>query len=214
MESLTSFPGTRVSMLLFGRTSNKSPIRKIRISLALLILAALVYSAASTPSIVHASSTQNSTQVQSTSQFDFSLSSSGGISISGISSGSTTVTATLFSGTSQLVTLSCTNGLPADSTCYFTPSTSTPSFNSTFTITIKPSTPVGTYPIQVTGTGGGQTHTTTVILTVYYPPPSGIIGGNLLSLNLITLLAPYALLAAAATTGFIYLGKRNRNNRL
>lgn len=96
------------------------------------------------------------------SSFDFSLSlnpTSG--SVAKGSSTTTTVTATLTSGTAQTVSFSCP-GLPPDISCSFNPTSITPTSSgtsSTLTISTALTTPAMTYPITVTGTGGGSTAT-------------------------------------------------------
>ncbi len=115
--------------------------------------------------------------------FDFSLSvnpTSG--SVTQGNSTTTSVTATLTSGTTQPVSFSY-SGLPSGATASFSPVSCNPTCSSTLTITTSSTTPVGTYPITVTGTGGGQTKTTTFTLTVNIPllPMSLKSGWNLIS---------------------------------
>src|SRR5438128_6483401 len=84
---------------------------------------------------------------------DYSLSNSGGITVTQGMSGSNTITATLTGGATQSVTLSCSSGLPSGASCAFTPSPSgSPTFTATLTITTLASTPAGTSTITVTGT--------------------------------------------------------------
>jgi uncharacterized membrane protein len=64
------------------------------------------------------------------------------------------------------VTLSV-SGLPTGATGNFTPNPATGS--STLTVTTSASTPVGTYPLVITGVSGSLTHTTSVSLTVSVP---------------------------------------------
>jgi len=103
--------------------------------------------------------------------FDFSLSNSGGITVTQGGSGSNTITATLTSGSTQSVSLSCTSGLPSGASCSFNPQSGNPTFTSTLTISTSSSTPTGSYTITVTGTGGGKSHTTQFTLTVNAPSP-------------------------------------------
>jgi len=98
-------------------------------------------------------------------EFDFSLSSSGGISASQGSSGWNTITVTLTSGETQSVILSA-SGLPEGATASFTPSSGNPTFTSNCTISTSSSTPTGSYTVTVYGTGGELTRTTTFTLTV------------------------------------------------
>lgn len=106
---------------------------------------------------------------------DYSLTSSRNISMNPGNSNSTTISATLVSGTAQTLTLSCSGGLPSGATCAFSTISGTPSFSSTLTITTQSSTPPGSYSITVTGTAGdlgfSQTRSTQVTITVNPPPP-------------------------------------------
>ena len=72
------------------------------------------------------------------------------------------------SGTLNAVVTLTASGLPAGATASFAPAsiTSPGPSSSTLTISAGATTPVGTYPVVVTGTGGGQTHTATINLTV------------------------------------------------
>lgn len=79
-----------------------------------------------------------------------------------------TVTVTLLSGKSKAVTLSQT-GCPSSVKCTFTPSSGKPTYTSTFKVASTSSTPIGTYPITIKGTGGGKTRTTLYTLTVSPP---------------------------------------------
>ena len=101
--------------------------------------------------------------------FDFtvSLSPTSGSAIQG-QSVSTTATATLTSGTAQAATFSA-SGLPAGATAAFGTTTCNPTCTSTVTIGTLSTTPTGTYPIAITGTGGGLTRTATYSVTVVIP---------------------------------------------
>ena len=81
--------------------------------------------------------------------------------------GSSTTTSTLSGSFNSSIALSA-SGLPAGTTATFSPpSISAPGSGlSTLTISVSASTPVGTYGVIVTGTGGGQTHSTSINLTV------------------------------------------------
>lgn len=100
-----------------------------------------------------------------TTTFDFSLSNSGGITVTQGSSGSNTITATLLSGTTQSVSYTI-SGLPSGATASFSPSSGNPTFTSTLTITTASTTVSGTYTITVTGTSGSLTKITAFTLTV------------------------------------------------
>ncbi len=98
--------------------------------------------------------------------FDFSLTNSGGITVSQGASGQNTITTTLVSGSTQSVSLSCSSGLPTGASCGFSPANGNPTFSSTLTITTSSSTPTGSSTIAVVGTGGGLTRSTSFTLTV------------------------------------------------
>ena len=72
------------------------------------------------------------------------------------SPGTSTITTTVSGGFSSSISLSAT-GVPTGTTVSFNPSTipAPGAGSSTMTITVGASTPVGTYPITVTGNGGG-----------------------------------------------------------
>jgi parallel beta-helix repeat protein len=80
----------------------------------------------------------------------------------------TTVSLVSNNGFDSMVSLSA-SGLPPDATAAFEPISRTPNFTSTLTISTTSTTPVGTYPITVTGTGGGTIHEATYTLTVTTP---------------------------------------------
>lgn len=95
--------------------------------------------------------------------FDFSLSAAPAI-VSVIQGGTATysISVTLVSGTTQPVTLSAP-GAPAFPV--FSPLSGNPAYSSTLTIPTAGVMP-GTYPITITGTGGGVSRSTTVTLVV------------------------------------------------
>jgi hypothetical protein len=112
----------------------------------------------------------------SVSNFDFSMSNSGGITITQGSSGSNTITASLTSGSPLSVSLSC-SGLTSGISGSFNPTSGNPTFYSTLTINTSSSTPVGSYTINVTGSVGGNAHTTQFTLnvnTLTVNPPSNV----------------------------------------
>ncbi len=78
-------------------------------------------------------------------------------------SGNYGVTISPTNGFNSAVTFSV-SGLPAGATGTFTPNPATGS--STLTVTTSGSTPLGTYPLTITGVNGTLTHTTAVSLTV------------------------------------------------
>jgi len=93
--------------------------------------------------------------------------SSGSMSIAQGGLGTTTIASSLSGAFNNSVSLSV-SGLPAGATASLSPNTiATPGSGiSSLTISVGPSTGVGTYNVVVTGTGGGQTHTATINLTV------------------------------------------------
>ncbi len=101
-----------------------------------------------------------------TGSFDFSLSNSGGITVTQGSSGTNTITASLVSGSAQPVSLSCSGGLPSGASCAFNPQSGNPTYSSALTISTSSTTPTGSAVITITGTSGAITHTTQFMLTV------------------------------------------------
>jgi hypothetical protein len=81
--------------------------------------------------------------------------------------GTSTITSTLSGNFNSSVALSA-SGLPAGATASFSPtSIAMPGAGSSaLTVSVGPSTPVGSYNVIVSGTGGGQTRSTTLNLTV------------------------------------------------
>ena len=69
------------------------------------------------------------------------------------------------SGVSQPVSLNL-SGLPAGTTSSFSVPSANPSFTSTLTVSSDSSLSPGSYPITVTGNGGGKTHSVTVSLII------------------------------------------------
>src|SRR5271165_4022374 len=89
------------------------------------------------------------------------------LSIAQGNQGTSTLTTTVSGGFNSAITLSA-SGLPSGATVNFAPNPiPVPgSGSSTMTMTVGASTPVGTYPITVTGNGGGVQQSATVSLTV------------------------------------------------
>jgi chitodextrinase len=85
--------------------------------------------------------------------------------------GTSTITTTISGGFNGAISLSA-SGMPSGTTVSFNPGTipAPGAGSSTMTITVGASTPVGTYPILVTGNGGGIQQTGTVTLTVTAAP--------------------------------------------
>ena len=102
-------------------------------------------------------------------QFDFSLSNSGDKTVQKGSSAQNTIAAVLKFGSGQSVSFSV-SGLPNGATASLSNPSCGPSCSSTLTVTTTVSTtPAGTFPITVTGTGGGISRTTSFNLTVSDP---------------------------------------------
>ncbi len=99
---------------------------------------------------------------------DFTLSASpGGLSVAPGSQGSSTITSTLSNGFSSAVSLTA-SGMPTGTSVSFSPSTlaAPGSGNSIMTVTVGSGTATGSYPITVTGNGGGIQQTVIISLTV------------------------------------------------
>ena len=81
--------------------------------------------------------------------------------------GSSTISTTINGGFNSAISLSA-SGVPNGTTVSFNPNPIAAPGNgsSSMTITVGGNTAVGTYPITVTGNGGGVQHSTTVTLTV------------------------------------------------
>ena len=89
------------------------------------------------------------------------------LTISQGASGTSTITTAISGPFNSTVSLSA-SGLPAGTTTAFNPATiAAPGAGwSTLTVSVGPTTPLGTYNVTVSGAGGGQTHSTTINLTV------------------------------------------------
>jgi uncharacterized membrane protein len=89
------------------------------------------------------------------------------LSIAQGSQGTSTISTTISGGFNSSISLSA-SGLPTGTTASFNPATIPAPGNgsSTMTFTVGASTPVGTYPITVTGNGGGLQQNVVVTLTV------------------------------------------------
>ncbi|MEV7027627.1 hypothetical protein AB0O00_36550, partial [Kitasatospora sp. NPDC093558] len=111
-----------------------------------------------------------------TNDFSLALNPTSGSAVVG-SSATTTVSTATTSGTAQSVNLTA-SGLPTGATAAFSPASVTSGGSSTLTVTTAASTPFGTYPITVTGTGASATHTATYTLTVTNGPTGGITNGG------------------------------------
>ena len=102
---------------------------------------------------------------------DFSLSASPGSQTVLQGAGTSySVTVTLSGGFNGAVTLSV-GGLPSGASASFNPQPVAASSTSTMTVTTSAATPLGSYPLIITGTSGNLTHTTAVTLVVNGPTP-------------------------------------------
>lgn len=100
----------------------------------------------------------------STDNFSIAANQTSG-SVAAGSSATATMSTTLTAGSAQTINLSA-SGLPSGATASFNPASVTSGGSSTLAISTSTSTPAGTYPITITGTGTSATHSTTYILTV------------------------------------------------
>src|SRR5271157_5599118 len=106
------------------------------------------------------------TQVSAAPNFALSASPAS-LSVAEGNQGTSTITTTISGGFSSSISLSA-SGMPTGTTVSFNPSTmpAPGAGSSSMTITVGSSTPVGTYPITVTGNGGGTQQNATVNLMV------------------------------------------------
>jgi hypothetical protein len=98
-------------------------------------------------------------------QFDFSLSNSGNKNSQKGGSAQNQINAALLSGGTQPVDFSV-SGLPSGANASFSNAQCGPACSSNLTVTTSAATPTGTFPLVVTGTGGGKSRTTSFNLTV------------------------------------------------
>src|SRR5271157_5129295 len=99
--------------------------------------------------------------------------------------GGSTITTTISGGFNSSISLAA-SGMPTGTTVTFDPPTIPPpgNGNSAMTITVASNTPSGTYPITVTGNGGGIQQNTTVTLTVTAGSPNFTISASPSSLSI------------------------------
>jgi hypothetical protein len=83
-----------------------------------------------------------------------------------------TVSTAVVSGTAGTITLSA-SGLPSGATASFSPASVTAGNSSTLTVATTASVVAGSYPITVTGTSGGTSHSATFTVTVTAPGGGG-----------------------------------------
>ncbi len=105
--------------------------------------------------------------------FDFSLTVTTSSSVTVIQGGTASwgVEVNLVSGSTQSVTLTLAGALPAGATSN-TPIANSPSFTATVSIETAASTPIGTYPLSIAGSGGSVSHSVAITLIVNPIPPS------------------------------------------
>jgi subtilase family serine protease len=97
---------------------------------------------------------------------DFSIAASPtSVSVAQGASATSAISTAVTSGSAQTVALTA-SGLPSGATATFAPASVTAGASSTVTLKTVASTPAGTYPVTITGTGTSATHTTTVTLVV------------------------------------------------
>jgi kumamolisin len=114
--------------------------------------------------ITHTATVSLTVTAAATGSFTISVSPTSGYLDRG-QSGYAVVTITASGGFDSAVALSAT-GIPTDVTGSFSPTYITGSGTSDFTLTVSRSAPTGTYPITITGTGGGVTKSTTLTFSV------------------------------------------------
>ncbi len=110
--------------------------------------------------------TSVSLTVQTGSAANFSISATSPVTVSAGASIASTVSIDPVNGFSASVDLTCSSGLPSGATCSFSPTSVPGSGSSTLSITTAAATPVGGYPITVTGTSESLIHPVTVTLRV------------------------------------------------
>ncbi len=93
-------------------------------------------------------------------------------------SASYAVTVAALNGFSGSVALSA-GGLPSGTAAGFSPSSVAGSGSSTMTVTTSAGTPAGSYPLTITGTSGGLSHTAGVTLTVSAVGVGGVLSGSI-----------------------------------
>jgi kumamolisin len=114
--------------------------------------------------ITHTATVSLTVTAATTGSFSISVSPTSG-SLDRGQSGYAVVTSTVSGGFASAVTLSAT-GIPSGVTGSFSPSSITGSGTSHFTLTVARNAPTGTFPITITGTGGGVTHSTVLTFEV------------------------------------------------
>jgi subtilase family serine protease len=130
---------------------------------------------------------------------NFALSANGSLNAGAPGTASVGVTSTATGGFNGAVALQA-SGAPSGVGLAFSPTTITGGGASTLTVQVATSAPAGVYPITVTGTSGGLTHSVTVTLTVTVP--SFTLASNAGTLSLTAGLSNTLTLTATGTGGF------------
>ncbi len=92
------------------------------------------------------------------------------------------------------------SGLPPGASSTFTPNPT--ASTSTLSVTTSPTTPAGTYPLTISGTGGGLTHTTSVTLVVQAPVPDFSLSASPSSQTVVRGASASYTVAIGAANGF------------
>jgi hypothetical protein len=140
--------------------SNKSTNKLYR-NIAIAVIVVVVLIVASFAAVYLSG---NSVRIGNPFDFGISTSDSSGTVMQG-NSIQTTVSINGISGNYQTVTLSADSG-SSGINCNFNPSSSTPDFSSTLTLSVPDSTPTSAYSVTITATGGGATHSTSYTISV------------------------------------------------
>jgi subtilase family serine protease len=114
--------------------------------------------------ITHTATISLTVTTTATGSFAISVSPTSGTLERG-ESGYAVVTTTVSGGFDSPIALSAT-GVPSGVTGVFNPTSITGAGTSDFTLTVARNAPLGTYPITITGTSGGVTHSTVLTLRV------------------------------------------------
>jgi uncharacterized membrane protein len=116
--------------------------------------------------ITHTAAVSLTVTAPVTGGFTISVSPTSGYLYQG-QSGYAVVTTSVTGGFASAITLSA-SGVPSGVTVSFSPNpiAAPGSGTSDFTLTVSRTAPTGTYPITITGTGGGVTHTTVLTFEI------------------------------------------------
>lgn len=116
-------------------------------------------------------------RIGATALADFAVEPPTAFAMNGALSGTSSIATTVTGGFNAAVALSA-SGVPAGATATFAPaSIAAPGQGSSMlTVTAGASTPAGSYPISVSGTGGGKSHSQALVFTVAAAPVSSFAG--------------------------------------